>query len=50
VPGRPALFRTTGRFLEYFDLESLDELPALDLLERQASQESEALEDIKDDA
>lgn len=40
VPGRPALFKTTPRFLEYFNLESLDELPALDLLERQASSES----------
>ncbi len=45
VPGRPALFRTTRGFLEYFNLESLDELPALDLLERQASQESETIED-----
>ena len=38
VPGRPALFRTTPKFLEYFNLESLKELPALDLLERQAAQ------------
>lgn len=44
VPGRPALFRTTKGFLEYFNLESLDELPALDLLERQASAESETVE------
>ena len=45
VPGRPALFRTTSRFLEYFDMQSLDDLPALDLLERQASEESETVED-----
>lgn len=44
VPGRPALFRTTKGFLEYFNLESLDELPALDLLERQATAESETVE------
>ena len=45
VPGRPALFRTTSRFLEYFDMQSLDDLPALDLLERQATEESETVED-----
>ncbi len=46
VPGRPALFRTTNRFLEYFNLESLGELPSLDLLERQATEESEAVEPV----
>ncbi|MFA5677527.1 MAG: SMC-Scp complex subunit ScpB [Pseudomonas sp.] len=30
VPGRPALFATTRQFLDYFNLKSLDELPALD--------------------
>ena len=29
VPGRPALFATTRQFLDYFNLKSLDELPAL---------------------
>lgn len=29
VPGRPILYRTTGRFLQAFALESLDDLPAL---------------------
>jgi len=28
--GRPTLFGTTSKFLEYFDLEGLGELPALD--------------------
>jgi len=28
--GRPALYGTTGKFLEYFDLGDLGELPALD--------------------
>ena len=41
VPGRPALFKTTQAFLEYFNLGSLDDLPALDLLERQASSSSQ---------
>ncbi len=29
VPGRPALFATTRAFLDYFNLKSLSELPAL---------------------
>jgi len=29
VPGRPALFGTTRRFLDYFNLASLDDLPTL---------------------
>lgn len=29
VPGRPALFGTTKKFLDYFNLKSLDELPTL---------------------
>lgn len=29
VPGRPAMYGTTRQFLDYFNLRSLDELPAL---------------------
>lgn len=29
VPGRPSLFATTRQFLDYFNLESLEELPSL---------------------
>ncbi len=29
VPGRPAMYATTRQFLDYFNLESLDQLPAL---------------------
>lgn len=29
VPGRPAMYATTRRFLDYFNLKNLDELPAL---------------------
>ncbi len=29
VPGRPAMYATTRRFLDYFNLKSLDELPTL---------------------
>lgn len=40
VPGRPAMFATTKQFLDYFNLKSLQELPALadikDLAEKSA--------------
>jgi segregation and condensation protein B len=29
VPGRPAMYATTRRFLDYFNLKNLDELPSL---------------------
>jgi len=29
VPGRPAMYATTRQFLDYFNLQSLDQLPAL---------------------
>lgn len=29
VPGRPAMFATTRRFLDYFNLQNLDDLPSL---------------------
>jgi segregation and condensation protein B len=32
VPGRPTLYATTRRFLDYFGLKSLDELPTLKAL------------------
>lgn len=33
VPGRPALYATTKQFLDDLNLRSLDELPALEILE-----------------
>ena len=30
VPGRPAMYATTKMFLDYFNMESLDQLPTLD--------------------
>jgi len=47
VPGRPALFVTTAKFLEYFNLQSLQDLPALDLLERQAAKAAKEGESSK---
>ncbi|MEK6747732.1 MAG: SMC-Scp complex subunit ScpB [Pseudomonadota bacterium] len=46
VPGRPALYATTKRFLDYFNLQSLDELPPLSAL-RDLDQ---AAEDLNFDA
>ena len=36
VPGRPILYRTTPDFLRTFGLESLDELPEIELMNFQA--------------
>lgn len=33
VPGRPALYSTTKQFLDYFNLQSLEQLPALSQLQ-----------------
>jgi segregation and condensation protein B len=41
VIGRPALFATTVRFLEYFGLERPDNLPPLPLLEEEPREEGE---------
>ncbi|MEM9529629.1 MAG: SMC-Scp complex subunit ScpB [Pseudomonadota bacterium] len=41
VPGRPALYGTTRRFLDYFDLASLDELPTLSEIKDLAELEPE---------
>ncbi|MCY7295156.1 SMC-Scp complex subunit ScpB [Alteromonas sp. a30] len=40
VPGRPALYATTKGFLDYFSLNSLDELPSMGLFEQQAQHAS----------
>ncbi|MCI0748270.1 MAG: SMC-Scp complex subunit ScpB [Verrucomicrobia subdivision 3 bacterium] len=43
VPGRPITYGTTGLFLEYFGLKSLDDLPAADELRRVPVQKPEGL-------
>jgi len=43
VVGRPMTYGTTGLFLEYFGLRSLDDLPAADELRRIVVQKPEAL-------
>jgi segregation and condensation protein B len=47
VPGRPMLYSTTPEFLSYFGLDSLSELPPLELLDdNDAISEAAALESI----
>ena len=43
VPGRPALYATTKGFLDYFSLNSLDELPSMGLFEQQAHHASKQI-------
>jgi len=49
VPGRPALYATTRRFLDYFGLRSLNELPPLAEI-RDASFFDDALSSAREDA
>ena len=43
APGRPAIFATTKKFLDYFNLKSLDELPPLmEFTETEIARASEA--------
>ncbi|MFY0665926.1 MAG: SMC-Scp complex subunit ScpB [Natronospirillum sp.] len=50
VPGRPALFATTQTFLDYFGLNSLDELPPLSEIKTMAELEPELEFDEIDEA
>lgn len=43
VPGRPALYATTKEFLDYFSLNSLSELPSMELFEHQTRQDPQRL-------
>ncbi len=51
VPGKPAIYATTKQFLDYFNLEKLDDLPTLaeikDMNELLASEGSESNEGLK---
>jgi segregation and condensation protein B len=50
VPGRPAMFATTKMFLDYFNLESLDQLPTLEEIQEIAdANHALELEDKKDE-
>lgn len=47
LPGRPWLFGTTQKFLEYFGLRSLDDLPGIEELKRRERQ-AEALRAVEE--
>jgi len=47
VPGKPALFATTKQFLDYFNLSSIQELPALSEIQELVNVEDEF--DVEDD-
>jgi len=58
VPGRPAMYGTTRQFLDYFNLDSLDQMPSLEdiqdidklypEMELKLSMKSDATEDSQD--
>jgi segregation and condensation protein B len=53
VPGRPALYATTNRFLDYFGLKSLSDLPtedAFDALLAEATEEQTPAAPANDDS
>ena len=56
VPGRPAIYATTKHFLDYFNLHSLDQLPALaeirdiDTIGREIAQQLELDENVSPEA
>ncbi|MGI0116943.1 SMC-Scp complex subunit ScpB [Zooshikella sp. RANM57] len=45
VPGRPAMYATTRQFLDYFNLQSLDQLPPLAEIKEMAANEELALDE-----
>lgn len=47
-PGRPFLYSTTSEFLRYFGLNSLDELPPLDIEELMSSKDNDDNFSLKD--
>ena len=53
TPGRPTMYGTTRGFLDYFNLNSLDDLPPLDeirdLIEPQLAAEAAATDDVGED-
>ena len=44
LPGRPNLYSTTSKFLDYFGLTSLEELPKIDFSKEEESDETNLFE------
>jgi segregation and condensation protein B len=47
VPGRPSLYATTKQFLDYFNLQSLDQLPTLPEIQALENVATQALENLQ---
>lgn len=47
APGRPILYGVTSEFMEYFGLESLEQLPAVDWEERETDPQAGTEKDVK---
>lgn len=45
VPGNPAMFRTSSKFLDYFGLDSLDDLPKFEIIRSQPLSEIGQIEE-----
>ena len=41
MPGKPMLYKTTDKFLDYFNLSSIDELPELSVPEEMTEEEKD---------
>lgn len=41
LPGKPMLYKTTDKFLDYFNLSSLDELPVLEIPKEMSEEEKD---------
>ena len=46
VPGRPSLYATTKGFLDYFDLQSLNELPEISEIQELVLKEAQTVENM----
>ena len=44
LPGRPILYSTTPKFLDYFGLSSIDELPKIETIETEELDETNLFE------
>jgi segregation and condensation protein B len=50
TPGRPKVYGTTRKFLEYFGLKSLEELPKLENVHVPSAQQLEDIEPVEEQA
>lgn len=41
LPGKPMLYKTTDKFLDYFNLSSIDELPKIEIKEEMGDEEKD---------